>query len=190
VRQKRMRGTAHAIYLAKEFVGNNPFVVLYPDDIFLSEVPVSRQLITTYKKTKKTVLAAMKVEKSQISRFASIKGNFDDIITVQDIVEKPKPEEAPSNYASMGRYLFLPEIFEVFKHKIEHQPIGEVYQTDGIQVLAKQGNVVACEIDAEFLDTGVPLALLKSSIRYTLKQKEHKEDLMAFLEDIMGTKDE
>jgi UTP--glucose-1-phosphate uridylyltransferase len=184
VRQKIMRGTAHAIFAAKEFVGNNPFIVLYPDDIFLASPPVSKQLIETYERTGKNVISVIEVTKKEISRFASIKATFDDEILVHDIIEKPAAEEAPSNLASMGRYLFLPEIFDIFQEIIRSQDEGEVFQTDGIQVLAKKDQVVACKLKATYLDTGVPLALLKSTIKYALTREDIKDDLISFLENL------
>ena len=81
----------------------------------------------------------------------------------------------------MGRYLFLPEIFEIFDEKIKNQSEGEVFQTDGIQSLAKQNRVVACEIKGTFLDTGVPLEYVKSIIKYSLSRDDLRDDLMDFL---------
>lgn len=190
LRQKEMRGTAHAINLAKSFVGNNPFIVLYPDDIFISDIPASKQLIEVYERTKKTVISIIKVSKEKITRFACIEAIFDDEIHVQDIIEKPSKEEAPSNFASMGRYLFLPEIFDIFDEKINSQSAGEVFQTDGIKILAKKNKVVACEIKGTYLDTGVPIEYVKSIIKYSLSRKDLRNELLKFLKETVDSNEQ
>lgn len=187
IRQKEMKGTGHAIYLAKSFVGNNPFVVAYPDDLFLCRVPLTKQLIDEYERTDKSVISVLEIPKNEVYRYGIIDPDYDEdgTIYVKGMVEKPKIEFAPSNLMSAGRYLFKPEIMDVFKMLLDqHSGKGELYQTPGIEYLAKQKKVVAKIIDGERLDTGQPLEYIKAFTRYALSQDEIRKEYLLFLEEI------
>ena len=189
IRQKEMRGTAHAIALAHSFVGNkDPFIVAYPDDIFVCKTPLSKQLIDIYERTDKHVLSAMEIPRNEVSRYGIIDPFVNEetgIIHVRGLVEKPSPDKAPSNLMSAGRYLFKPEIIKIFTEHLSQIPKGEVTQTPAIDELAKKGAVVAHIINGERLDLGTPGDYIKTFTLYTLQQPEYRKDYLAFLENLL-----
>ena len=138
IRQKQMKGTAHAIYLSHAFIGTSPFVVAYPDDLFLCNIPLSKQLITLFEKTDKNVLSALEIPRTEVSRYGIIDPEItpDGIIYVKGMVENPSIEKAPSNLMSAGRYLFKPEKLVIFKEQLNTDNNGELFQTVGFDILA------------------------------------------------------
>ncbi|MFW9997742.1 MAG: UTP--glucose-1-phosphate uridylyltransferase [Candidatus Odinarchaeota archaeon] len=187
VRQKEMRGTAHAIYMARHFMADDPFVVVYPDDIFISDPPLSKSLIEVHKKTGKNVLTGVEIPKEKISRFGIIDIGREietDVYEVNDLIEKPRAGKAPSNFAAMGRYLFTPDFFTAVEPKLA-PGIHEIYQTDGIVELAQENKVVFFNYKGEFYDTGEPLAYLKTITRYGLKNSEFANEYREFLVNLV-----
>jgi UTP--glucose-1-phosphate uridylyltransferase len=183
IRQKEMRGTAHAIYLSRHFMADESFVVAYPDDIFISDPPLSKSLIEIHDKTGKNVLTGLELPMEIISRFGVIapgKKIETDIYEVETVIEKPPVEEAPSKFAAMGRYLFTPEFFTVIEPKIA-PGMREIYQTDGIIELAKKNKMVFFKFTGEFYDTGQPLGYLKTLTRYALNDSRFASDYKEFL---------
>lgn len=190
LRQQEMKGTAHAILLARSFVGNEPFVVAYPDDFFVSTPPVTKQLVNAYEISKKNVLSAFEVPQSEVSRYGIIAPGktlpeLPQVFEVQGLVEKPKAETTPSNFAALGRYLFLPEIFPLFEKTVKQMKIGEAFQTDAIHELATKGRVVAITISGERFDTGTPLGYLKTLVRFALTRSDLQEEFQAFLRELL-----
>jgi|YNPMSStandDraft_2_1061718.scaffolds.fasta_scaffold02009_4 UTP--glucose-1-phosphate uridylyltransferase len=170
VRQHSPRGLGHAVLMAEHVVGHEPFAVLLGDDIFDCEVPATLQLIETFKKYKKNVVALMEVPREDIAKFGCASGPFLDQTTIQveSLVEKPSPAEAQSNYAVVGRYILMPEVFEVLKTQ-EPGKGGEIQLTDAIAKLIKTQGVVGKFVQGIRFDAGDKLGFLQANIHYALK---------------------
>lgn len=182
IRQGEPLGSGHAIKLAKTFIGNDPFAVLYGDDIMKSKVPALKQLVDIYEKYDCNVIGCMEVDKDLVSRYGII--SFDDESTnkIKTIIEKPKKEEAPSNIAGLGRYIVKPEIFNILE-KLSTGVGGEYQFTDAMKELMKEQDFYACIMDATYYDTGSKLGYLKATIDYALERDDLKESLKEFLKE-------
>ncbi|KAF1305354.1 UTP--glucose-1-phosphate uridylyltransferase GalU [Candidatus Enterococcus willemsii] len=188
IRQKRPKGLGDAVLQAKAFVGNEPFVVMLGDDIMEDNVPLTKQLITDYDKTKASTLAVMPIPHEDTSKYGVIdpiseisKGLYD----VQSFVEKPQPEDAPSDLAIIGRYLLTPEIFGILENQKPGLG-GEIQLTDAIDTLNKTQRVFAHEFTGKRYDVGNKMGMLEANIEYGLKHPEIKDELRAYLKDLVG----
>ena len=182
IRQGEPLGSGHAIKLAKTFIGNDPFAVLYGDDIMKSKVPALKQLVDIYEKYDCNVIGCMEVDKDLVSRYGII--SFDDESTnkIKTIIEKPKKEEAPSNIAGLGRYIVKPEIFNILE-KLSTGVGGEYQFTDAMKELMKEQDFYACIMDATYYDTGSKLGYLKATFDYALEREDLKEPLKEYLKE-------
>jgi UTP--glucose-1-phosphate uridylyltransferase len=188
VRQKRMGGTADAILTAKPFVGNSPFIVAFPDDVYIgNKESLSSELISAYKISKKNVLVIEEIDRKEVNRYGivRVKQKKDEIYEIEEIVEKPSIEDAPSNLAAFGRYLLLPDIFPLLEDEVKNNSQKEAYHTNAINKLAKDGKVVAIKSKNERYDLGEPISFLKANILYVLKyRKEYKREILDFIRSI------
>jgi UTP--glucose-1-phosphate uridylyltransferase len=185
IRQKQALGLGHAIYQAKDFVGDEPFAVMLPDDIMDAETPALKQLIDVYEKYNAPVLATMQIEGEAISRFGVIDAEEvePNVYKIKDVVEKPKFEEAPSEMAVIGRYVFTPELFEALK-KTEPGAGGEIQVADGIRKLLEQGRpYYAVKLEGTRHDAGDKLGFLIATVEFALK----REDLGAEFREYLKT---
>lgn len=164
VRQPEMRGTGHALLLARSFVGKEPFVAAYPDDLHFGSPPLARQLIDAWEKTGCTVLATLH-EPPDINRYGVI-AIADDGLHVTDIVEKPERGKEPSREASIGRFLYTPDFLAQLALEWSHHGAGEFFHTPAVLALARRGRVVFHRVQGERLDTGEPAGYLEAIIRY------------------------
>ena len=164
VRQQEMRGTGHALLLARPFVGNEPFVVAYPDDLHFGSPPLARQLIETWEKTGCTVLSTLH-EPPDINRYGVIAIAADNL-HVTDIVEKPARGMEPSREASIGRFLYAPDFLDALEAEWKRHGSGEFFHTPAVLALARRGRVVFRRVQGERLDTGEPSGYLEAIIRY------------------------
>ncbi|MGF2082649.1 UTP--glucose-1-phosphate uridylyltransferase GalU [Enterococcus casseliflavus] len=186
IRQKRPLGLGHAVLQAKAFIGDEPFVVMLGDDIMDDEIPLTKQLINNYEKTNASTLAVMKVPHEDTSKYGIINPNEEvesGLYNVNNFVEKPNPEKAPSDLAIIGRYLLRPEIFEL----LENQAPGagnEIQLTDAIDSLNKIQRVFAHEFKGKRYDVGDKLGMLEANIEYGLKHAEIKEGLRLYLKNL------
>jgi UTP--glucose-1-phosphate uridylyltransferase len=173
VRQGLAKGLGHAIYCAKSFVGEEPFVVLLPDDIVDSEVPAIAQLIETYRQYGGTVLGVQQVPREDLSKYGIIKGTPLDGTTleIESMVEKPSASEAPSDYAVLGRYVLTPEIFEMIE-KTPPGKGGEIQLTDSINRQIDREKVYAKVFQGTRYDTGNKLGYLEATVNFGLKHAE------------------
>ncbi len=186
VRQSYPMGLGHAILQAKAFVGNEPFVVMLGDDIMQAKEPLTKQLIDVYEKTHASNIAVMEVPYEETSKYGIIAPEReleDGIYNVEYFVEKPKPEDAPSDLAIIGRYLLTPEIFEILENQAPGAG-GEIQLTDAIDTLNKTQRVFAKRFDGKRYDIGNKLGFLEMSIEYGLKHPEIKEGLRDYLLNI------
>lgn len=185
-RQKQALGLAHAIYQAKDFVGNEPFAVLLADDIMDSEKPALRQLIEVYERFKAPVIATMQIDDETISRFGVIDADEVEpgVFKIKDIVEKPKFEEAPSNMAVAGRYVFTPDLFEAIE-KIEPGAGGEFQVADAMRILlAESQPFYALKLEGTRHDAGDKLGFLIATVEFALKREDLGADFREYLKSL------
>ena len=187
LRQKELLGTGHAIYTARRFIDNEPFVVAYPDDIFLSTIPATKQLLQSFERTNKNILGAVKLtDPSDAKRFGLLDIETSNGINyVIDIAEKPMPGVFKGKYLSIGRYIFKPEIIPIFGTLLQRPRPGDVvFQTDAIKVLSK-GEVVAQLIDGERLFERTPKEYYESFTRYPQMREEFREEYFEYIKSIV-----
>ena len=183
IRQGEPQGSGHAIKLAKTFVGNDPFAVLYGDDLMKSETPALKQLIDVYEKNNCNVIGCLEVDESIVSRYGIIKFKNDKTDEIDTIIEKPKQEEAPSNCAGLGRYIVNPTVFPILETL--SKGVGNEYQfTDAMKELMKEESFYACKLDATYYDTGNKIGYLQANIDYALDRKDLKESLKEHLKSV------
>jgi UTP--glucose-1-phosphate uridylyltransferase len=180
--QDQPLGLGHAVLQAEAAVGGEFFGGLLPDDVFRAEIPVLKQMIEVYERYQCTVLAVREVPIESIGRFGSIKigAKEGDVYQVEDLVEKPDPEDAPSDLAVMGRYILSPSIFDALR-RTQTGSGGEIQLTDGIKNLLGDEKVVALKYTAEYFDVGTIPGWLKTSIAMGRARPEFREEIEAYL---------
>ena len=185
IRQKKALGLGHAVLTTKGIVSNGPFAVLLGDDIIDAEVPALKQMIQVYQRYPATILAIQKVPKSQTHQYGIIdaKKIDDRIYRVNNMVEKPSPDEAPSNLAIIGRYILTPEIFTALENTKPGKG-GEIQLTDGLKLLMEQQPIYAYEFQGVRYDAGDKLGFLKATVEFGLKNKEFGEEFRSYLKKI------
>lgn len=189
VRQSYPKGLGDAVLQAKAFVGNEPFVVMLGDDVMSSEVPLTKQLIDVYNDTHASNLAVMEVPNEDTSKYGIVDPEReirDGVFNVNKFVEKPKPEDAPSNLAIIGRYLLTPEIFDILETQ-EPGAGNEVQLTDAIDTLNKTQRVFATRFDGKRYDIGNKLGFLEMSVEYGLKHPQIGDELREYIIDLGAT---
>jgi UTP--glucose-1-phosphate uridylyltransferase len=182
VRQKEPRGLGHAISLAARHVGDEPFAVLLGDNIMPE--PCLEPMIKIFEEYGRSVVALQEVPIEQISSLgaAACEPIHDGLVRVVDIVEKPKPDEAPSNLAAVGRYILTPEIFEILRNT-EPGALGEIQVTDAIRSLALSQAVYGHVYEGRWLDTGSKLSYLKTIVEIAADREDLGSDFRDFLAD-------
>lgn len=187
VRQNHPKGLGHAILKAKSFVGNEPFVIALGDDIVYNDVPVAKQLIDNYSKYGSSIVGCQEVKESDVSKYGIVKPllSLDEkIVEMEDFIEKPSIEEAPSKLACLGRYLLTPKIFD-YLEKTEPGKGGEIQLTDAIVAMMKDGEkVLAYNFEGKRYDIGNKFGLLKANIEFGLRNEETREELLEYLKNI------
>ncbi|MGG2939036.1 UTP--glucose-1-phosphate uridylyltransferase GalU [Heyndrickxia faecalis] len=184
IRQKEPLGLGHAVWCARNFIGDEPFAVLLGDDIVQNDPPCLKQLIDQYEETRSSVIGVQQVPEEETHRYgiiapASKEGRR---YQVDKFVEKPKQGTAPSNLAIIGRYLLTPEIF-MFLDKQEKGAGGEIQLTDAIQQLNQIQRVFAYQFEGKRYDVGEKLGFVTSNIEMALQYDDIKNELIQFLED-------
>ncbi|TYC47944.1 UTP--glucose-1-phosphate uridylyltransferase GalU [Weissella muntiaci] len=186
IRQSHPRGLGDAVLTAKSFIGDEPFVVMLGDDLMTDDVPLTKQLIERYEKTGESTLAVMEVPHEQVSEYGVIAPEMeleDGLYQVNSFVEKPKPEDAPSNLAIIGRYLLTPEIFEELENT-EPGKGNEIQLTDAIDTLNKRQHVYAHNFKGRRFDIGSKIGFLTTNIEFGLQHPQTKDQLKAYLKDL------
>lgn len=190
IRQSHPRGLGDAVLQAKAFVGNEPFVVMLGDDLMditdETAVPLTKQLMNDYDETHASTIAVMPVPHDEVSAYgviAPLSDNGKGLYSVDTFVEKPSPEEAPSDLAIIGRYLLTPEIFEILEEQTPGAG-GEIQLTDAIDTLNKTQRVFAREFTGNRYDVGDKFGFMKTSIDYALQHPQVKDDLKQFIIDL------
>ncbi len=188
VRQKEALGLGHAVLTARELVGDEPFAVLLADDVIDAEVPCLKQLTDVFDKTQCSVLATQVVEGPGISAYGVLEGkpvpgSNGKLYEVQSLVEKPRPEEAPSNLAVIGRYILTPTVFETLSD-IKAGAGGELQLTDGLKQLLKKEKIYGYVFDGKRHDTGDKLGFLKATVEFALKRPDLGGPLRQYLKSL------
>ena len=186
--QEVQNGTASAIQLAKDFVGNEPFAVLFGDDVMFNEKrPVIGQLADVYEKYGKTVLGCKRVSMDVISKYASVEFDKvleDDVYNMVKVTEKPKREEAKSDLAPLGRYVCSPKIFDIIEN-LKPGANGEYQFTDALDIIARSEGALAYVFDGTRYDMGDRFGYLKANIEYGLRDEELKGKLREYLKELV-----
>lgn len=185
VRQKEQKGLGHAIWTAKQFIGNEPFAVLLGDDIVQSEVPAIKQLMDIYDETGKSVIGVQTVPEKETHRYGIVKPEKQEgrLYEVEKFVEKPAPGTAPSNLAIMGRYVLTPEIFN-FLEKEKIGAGGEVQLTDAIEDLNHKDKVYAYDFQGDRFDVGEKIGFVKTTIQFALNNDEMVDDIKDYIKNL------
>ena len=189
IHQKEPLGLGHAVLMAKDLVGNEPFAVFLADDIIRAQTPAIKQMIDVYAPRQASVLALQRVEPDQVSRYGIVKVGKSDgrVHEVVDMVEKPDPDKAPSNLAILGRYILKPSIFGILE--TTHEGVGgEIQLTDALRTLAQQETVLGLEFDGTYYDVGTVSGFLKTSIAFALERPGLREELLGYLDSLDGVK--
>lgn len=182
IRQGEPLGTGHAVLLAKSFVANEPFAVLYGDDVVSSRVPCLKQMMEVYEKYDCNVLCAEELDDDLIPQKGIIE--YEDIKEgkIKGLVEKPKLEDAPSKHGSLGRYILKPEIFD----EIEKTSMvkGEYLLTDAMLNLMKTQPFYACKLEGNYYDVGNKIGYIKTNVEFALNRDDLKKDMKEYLEKL------
>jgi UTP--glucose-1-phosphate uridylyltransferase len=182
IRQKEQRGIGHAVLQAKNVVGNEPFVLMFPDDVLIAEVPVAKQMVDVFEERGGSVIAVQHVPDAEVESYGIVGGEDvgGNVVKVKSLVEKPKLEEAPSRLGIVGRYVLTPEIFDI----IERTPPGknrEIQITDALAALMEIQPLFAYEFEGRRYDTGRPLGLLTAAIEIGLRRADIGPELREYL---------
>lgn len=185
VRQKEQKGLGHAIYSARQFIGDEPFAVLLGDDIVESDTPAIKQLMEVYEETGNSVIGVQEVPESDTHRYGVIDPSAKEgsRYEVRQFVEKPKQGTAPSNLAIMGRYVLTPEIFDYLETQ-EKGAGNEIQLTDAIERMNSKQQVYAYDFEGNRYDVGEKLGFVKTTIEYALKDPKMKEELVTFIKHL------
>ena len=186
VRQKEALGLGHAVLMARELVGNEPFAVLLADDVVDGEVPCLKQMIDVFDETQCSVIATQIIEGKAISAYGVLDvkpadGRFGGrLYEIVNMVEKPKPEDAPSNLAIIGRYVLTPAIFEILS-ETQAGTGGELQLTDGMRQLLKKERIYAYVFEGRRHDTGDKLGFLKATVDFALQREDLGTEFREYL---------
>jgi UTP--glucose-1-phosphate uridylyltransferase len=186
VRQKEPLGLGHAVLCARRFIADEPFAVLLGDDILTSEPPCLKQMIDIYEQEQSSVVAVMEVPWDQTHKYGivDIEG-VNRVSRVKDIVEKPAPGQAPSNYAVVGRYVLHPAIFGLLESAVPGKA-GEIQLTDSLQELNRLMSLTAFRFDGRRHDVGDKLGFVQATIDFALERKDLSEDVRRYMMERLG----
>jgi len=187
-RQKQALGLGHAIYQAKDFVGDEPFAALLADDLVDAKVPALKQMIDVFEKYQAPVIATMQVAGEAISRFGVIDADEVEpgVFKIKDMVEKPPLAEAPSDLAIIGRYIFTPDIFEAIENT-KPGAGGEIQITDAMRLLPKKRPFYALKLNGVRHDAGDKLGFLIATVEYALKRDGLGREFREYLKSLKLT---
>lgn len=188
VRQKETRGLGHAVGCARSFVGNEPFAVLYGDDVIIGKDPACAQLIRAYEEFGKGVLGVKKVSAEAITKYSSLKVEpiHDNYFHCTDMIEKPSPDKIMSLYSILGRCVLPPDIFDILDHT-EPGAGGEIQLTDAMCTLARASGMVAVDYTGTRYDMGNKLGIMQAQVEVALNHPEIGDQFRTYLKEICRT---
>jgi UTP--glucose-1-phosphate uridylyltransferase len=186
VRQRDPLGLGHAVSVARSHIGNEPFAVLLADDIMIDDSTLLRAMLDVHDRYGRSVVALQEVEPEEVSSYGCVEPDslHEDLVEIRRIVEKPRPEEAPSNLAVMGRYVFTPEIFDALD-RIQPGRGGELQLTDAIQLLLEEQTVYGQRLRFGRYDVGQKVDFLRANIELALDRPDLGPQVEAILRDIV-----
>ena len=186
VRQKEPLGLGHAVLCAKDLVGDEPFAVFLGDDIIEARTPVMKQMMRIFDRSRCSLLAVERIARERSRDYGVIAHDGrskNSVYQVTDLVEKPPPEEAPSDLAIIGRYILTPEIFSHLE-KTAPDAKGEIQLTNGLRSLLKKQPIAAYRFQGKRFDTGNKLGFLKATVEFALKRKDLGRDFREYLKSL------
>ncbi len=190
VRQKEQLGLGHAVLMAKDLIGHEPFAVILPDDVVVAERPCIGQLIHAYHQTHASVVALMEVSDEETNRYGVIAGepvegalNHGRLHKVSRLVEKPEPGKAPSNLAIIGRYVLTPKIFDKLE-QTQKGAGGEIQLTDAIEALMEEQGVYGYEFEGTRYDAGTTMGWLQASVELALQRPDLSAEFRTYLQQL------
>lgn len=191
IRQKEPRGLGHAILAARHFIGNEPFAVLLGDDVVISRQPCLGQMLNVFNEYRTSILGVQTVAHEVVNKYGIIAGKQvdDRVYKVNDMVEKPALDEAPSDIAVLGRYIITPEIFE-FLETQDAGKGGEIQLTDALKRLAKEQAMYAYDFKGHRYDVGTKAGFIQANIEFALRSPELQEEMKEYLDALHENMDE
>lgn len=185
IRQKETKGLGHAVLCAQQFVGDEPFAVLYGDDVIVGENPVTKQLIDVYEKYGLSTVGVKEVTREQVKKYCSLDVEHvqDNVFKCTDMVEKPKEEEILSLYSILGRCVLTPEIFDILKVTPTGAG-GELQLTDAMRTIARKKGMMAVDFDGKRYDLGSKIGILKANVEVALNHNEISEEFREYIKEI------
>lgn len=183
VRQNKMLGNGHAILMAKEVIGDEPFVMCWGDDFFESKVPAAKQLMNTYYRYGSSIIGVLPIPSERVHKYGMMQpvGRISGkTFRIRKIVEKPSLGKAPSPFAMLGGAVFTPEIFRSLE-RAKPSLQGEIYYVDGVNILARRERVYAHQLTGRWWDTGDKAEYIKANIHFALKHQDIKDSIKDFL---------
>jgi len=185
VRQKEPLGLGHAILVTRALVGNEPFAVLLGDDIIDAEVPCLSQMISAFDKYRSSIIAVQQVPREETSSYGIIdhKPAEDSVYRIEDLVEKPTPDTAPSDLAIIGRYILTPEIFDALEQTLPDEG-GEIQLTNGLRILLRTQAIYGLAFRGRRYDAGSKLGFLKATVQFALKRPDLAPGFRSYLKTL------
>ncbi|KRE87949.1 UTP--glucose-1-phosphate uridylyltransferase [Paenibacillus sp. Soil766] len=186
IRQKQPLGLGHAILCARKFIGDEPFAVLLGDDILQSTPPGLKQMMDIYEQTETSVIAVQEVPWADVSKYGIVSPatSYTNYRLIEDLVEKPDRDQAPSNLAVIGRYIIMPEIFHILERQ-EPGRGGEIQLTDALRVLNREQQMAAYLMQAKRYDVGDKLGYIEATIELALQRPDLQEQVKAYLQSLI-----
>lgn len=186
IRQKGPYGNGTPVLNAEPIIGNEPFAVIWGDEFIYAQPPRLKQMIEVFNKYKDPVISGVRVKKEYLNKYgiARVRPVEDKVFEIEEIIEKPEPEEAPSDLATHGAYILTPDIFEALR-SLKPGKGGEIWLVDAINKLRKNHKIYAREIEnGKYYDTGNKLEYLKANVEFALKRDDLREDLKKYLKNL------
>ncbi len=186
IRQRETKGLGHAVSCARAFIGDEPFAVLYGDDVIIGDDPVCGQLCRVYEEYGKSVVGVKQVTPEQVLRYCSLGVTpvRDNVFDVFDMVEKPTPDKVLSLYSILGRCVLTPDIFDILE-STKPGAGGEIQLTDAMCVQAKNGSMMAVDFVGKRYDMGNKLGILQANCEVALRRSDLREDFTAYLKELV-----
>lgn len=188
IRQRETKGLGHAVSCARAFVGNEPFAVLYGDDVIIGDDPVCGQLCRVYEEYGKSVVGVKQVTPEQVLRYCSlgVRPVRDAVFDVYDMIEKPTPDKVLSLYSILGRCVLTPDIFDILENTAPGAG-GEIQLTDAMCVQAKANRMMAVDFVGKRYDMGNKLGILQANCEVALRRPDLRDDFAAYLKELAAT---
>jgi len=190
LRQRDAKGLGHAVWCARRLIADEPFAVILPDDVIAADKPCLQQMVEAYEETGGNMVAAMEVPQSAASSYGllDVKEDMGRLVSVKGMVEKPKPEDAPSNLAVIGRYILTPNVLKNLNQKMVGAG-GEIQLTDAIahEIIARD-DVYGYRFEGQRYDCGSKAGFLKATVAFGLAREDLREEFSEFLAGIMASR--